>query len=301
MSNARGKAVDNTHLSIDQAEQRGFIHRDYLAHCLRWSHVMKDLGIGQAYKNSRILDVGCGKDVAFAKTLYSSRFIVEHFLGVDVNKPSSLNMQPFHTGRFPIDVFGSTDFADDEDVQLDLKDNELIVNGQCFKMPNILTCFEVIEHVEPKHAIGILNRMLAILKLGKGTAYISTPCYDAHVGAAANHVNEITHEALGAKLEDLGFYIEGVWGTFASIRDYKHRLAEQEGLPELFEKLRAYYDVNYLATVFAPLFPSESRNCLWKLKATTSDNVSEPPKFRSLHSIQGPWGSSEKWEEWNDG
>jgi hypothetical protein len=33
MANARGKSIDNTHLSIDQAEERGFIHRDYIAHC----------------------------------------------------------------------------------------------------------------------------------------------------------------------------------------------------------------------------------------------------------------------------
>ena len=39
MANARGKEIDNTHLSIDQAEARGFIHRDYIAHCLRWTHV----------------------------------------------------------------------------------------------------------------------------------------------------------------------------------------------------------------------------------------------------------------------
>ena len=43
MANARGKEIDNTHLSIDQAEERGFIHRDYIAHCLRWTHVAKYL------------------------------------------------------------------------------------------------------------------------------------------------------------------------------------------------------------------------------------------------------------------
>ena len=44
MANARGKSIDNTHLSIDQAEERGFIHRDYIAHCLRWTHVAKWMG-----------------------------------------------------------------------------------------------------------------------------------------------------------------------------------------------------------------------------------------------------------------
>ena len=44
MANARGKKVDTTYLSIDNAEERGFLHRDYIAHCLRWSHVVKYLG-----------------------------------------------------------------------------------------------------------------------------------------------------------------------------------------------------------------------------------------------------------------
>ena len=43
MANARGKEIDNTHLSIDQAEARGFIHRDYIAHCLRHLSVIASI------------------------------------------------------------------------------------------------------------------------------------------------------------------------------------------------------------------------------------------------------------------
>ena len=56
MANARGKEIDNTHLSIDQAEERGFIHRDYIAHCLRWTHVAKYLHLKSRYKTARIID-----------------------------------------------------------------------------------------------------------------------------------------------------------------------------------------------------------------------------------------------------
>ena len=38
------RKIDKTHLSCDQAEERGFLHRDYIAHCLRWSHIVKHLG-----------------------------------------------------------------------------------------------------------------------------------------------------------------------------------------------------------------------------------------------------------------
>ena len=58
MANARGKEIDNTHLSIDQAEARGFIHRDYIAHCLRWTKIAKDLNLGGKYKEADIIDVG---------------------------------------------------------------------------------------------------------------------------------------------------------------------------------------------------------------------------------------------------
>ena len=58
MANERGKSVDKTFLSIDNAEERGFLHRDYIAHCLRWTHVVKWLHQGGRYKTARILDVG---------------------------------------------------------------------------------------------------------------------------------------------------------------------------------------------------------------------------------------------------
>ena len=69
MANARGKEIDNTHLSIDQAEARGFIHRDYIAHCLRWTHVSKYLHLQARYKTARVIDIGCGKDMPLALSL----------------------------------------------------------------------------------------------------------------------------------------------------------------------------------------------------------------------------------------
>ena len=77
MANARGKTVDTTYLSVDQATERGFLHRDYIAHCLRWSHVIKYLGTSARYKTAKILDVGCGKEMPLAKSLHSSRMAPE--------------------------------------------------------------------------------------------------------------------------------------------------------------------------------------------------------------------------------
>ena len=93
----RGRAIDKTHLSCEQAEERGFLHRDYIAHCLRWSHVVKHLGIKNRYKTAQILDIGCGKETPLIKTLYTMRMTPEVYVGVDYNKqPPRPSENPIH-------------------------------------------------------------------------------------------------------------------------------------------------------------------------------------------------------------
>lgn len=305
MANARGKHIDNTHLSIDQAENRGFIHRDYIAHCLRWSHVVKR--INRVYQHARILDIGCGRDVPLAKTLYSSRLIVKEYIGVDYNPHSTFDLSAFHSGKFPISTFGRVDFASDQ-VWFDrAADGQPLLNirgdngEDYFRMPNILVSFEVMEHIEPSHVCAMLKKAAECLKLAeeldgmKPRFFLSTPNFDPHVGAAGNHVNEMKHEALGWLIEDCGLAIENESGTFASLRDYKHKLFnDYKGSERLFEDLSSYYDVNYLATIFAPLYPVQARNCLWELVAAPEDYER---KYSSPDKSWGPWTSSEHWED----
>ena len=85
------REIDKTHLSCEQAEERGFLHRDYIAHCLRWSHVVKHLQ--NKYKTARILDIGCGKETPLIKTLYTMRMTPEMYTGIDMNK---LPWKPIH-------------------------------------------------------------------------------------------------------------------------------------------------------------------------------------------------------------
>ena len=245
MSNKRGKAIDNTHLSMDLAETRGFIHRDYIAHCLRWSHVAGFLSQKKRYLSADILDIGCGKDVPLLRLLYSSRLIpvTGSYTGIDYNYLE----KPFNMGKFPYELIGSTDVCEWDD------------RGDTFA---VITCFEVLEHVEPGHSFRMLKRMRELVEDG-GDIFISTPCFNGQ--AAANHVNEMTFEALKAMIQLAGLKIQNVYGTFASIRDYKGYIA-RDGLQTLFDKLSAYYDTNYLSTIFAPLYPEHARNALWHLK-----------------------------------
>lgn len=270
MANARGKSIDNTHLSIDQAEARGFIHRDYIAHCMRWSHVVKQMYKRNRYKTARVFDIGCGVDVPLARTLYSQKLIPESYIGIEYNKPEKINLSAFSaTSRFPLHVYGGIDFATD---QVDIsQEGVLLVKGEQHTLPNLFTCFEVLEHIEPDHVRRVLTKVASMMYMVADEDplfFMSTPNYDPHVGAAANHVNEMKHQALNCLLEDLGFEISEEYGTFASQTDYKEQFLHDfptDG-PAIFSQLGHYYDSNYLATVLAPLYPSRARNCLRVLR-----------------------------------
>lgn len=294
--NKRGKSVDKTYLSVDQAEERGFIHRDYLAHCLRWSHVCKKLYEKNSYKTSVVLDVGCGRELPMAKMLYSSRLIPRHYFGVDVGPIEDSACAKIAKGKFPHTVFENTNVL--EIAASDFKELE----------PNIVTCFEVLEHVEPKMMIQMLHHLRAITS-EDCRFFFSTPCWN-RTDCADNHVNEMTYEALGSVFERNGFVITDVHGTFASIRDYQHLLGSHQRtiekdfglmLADVFDKLRSYYDSNVLSCIFAPLFPAQSRNCLWELRKDLykSPRPGDAPvtKFPLLENCSKPWGSSQLQEE----
>jgi hypothetical protein len=109
----------------------------------------------------------------------------------------------------------------------------------------------------------------------------------------------MTYQALGSLIEDLGFNVQGVYGTFASISDYQAELGNFEGtnLVPAFTALREYYDTNVLSTIFAPLFPGKSRNCLWHLTKKTGESASQARLYPALEQVPGPWSQSLSWKE----
>lgn len=300
MANARGKTIDTTHLSADTAFERGIIHRDLISHCLRWTHVVKFMHQKNMYKNARVLDIGCGVDMPLAKTLYTNRMAVQQYVGVDYNKPERFKTEMFHTGKMPVRAFGGVDFA--KHVLVSADGYQIAGVAGAFNLPNVITCFEVLEHVEPEHARRMLEKMHELVLAAEEngdpcTVFVSTPCYDSQVGAAANHVSEITRDALGSLIEDIGFKITGNWGTFASQRDYKdslQRVYPKDGL-SIFNKLSEYYDSNYVATIMAPLFPEHSRNNLWQLEHREKGDNNY--RFPNLEDVKHPWSSSTNWRD----
>lgn len=309
-------------MSLDLAEERGLIHRDYIAHCFRWSHVAKFLNQGHRYKDAVVLDAGCGKEMPLAKLLYVNKMSPRYYCGVDANK---FDIPEMLVGKkIPINVWSETDFCalEPEDVGLDIgapsdgKAPEIsqfaddgrwfTATGRVLELPNVLTCFEVLEHCAP----AICRRMLQhFLELTSQDChyFISTPCWNG--SAAENHVNEMTFGALGSLLEDLGFKVEGVYGTFASIADYQGELSavtvydkstgkevSRTDMRDVFMALRNYYDTNALATIFAPLFPAQARNCLWHL-TRRADPLPNHVMFTKLETQPTPWSQHSNWIE----
>lgn len=291
------RQIDKTHLSLDMAEDRGILHRDYIAHCFRWSHVAKHLQ--KMYKDAFVLDVGCGKEMPLAKTLYSNRLIPRRYVGVDVNRFDIPEM--LMGKKIPVTIWPETDFC-----ALTIED----LDGE---LADVATCFEVLEHVTPEHARRICLKIRGAIKPFEGRAFISTPCWNG--SAAGNHINEMTYHALEALLEDCGFKIEGVHGTFASIRDYEPLLGPRNvtDMPlkmdgetvlvptfrKAFEQLREYYDSNALSVLFAPMFPEHSRNCIWTL-STNPDLIAQTSTVQGSKMFdlqERPWSQHPLWRE----
>lgn len=276
MSNPNRK-IDKTHLSADTTEDRQIIHRDVIAHCLRWSHVAKYLHQNQRYKDAHILDIGCGREQPLAKMLYSNRLVPSNgsYTGVDYNKLTLEPMLEAAAKRFPINLIGEKAFPDCELPR---------------EKYDIITCFEVLEHVQPLGSYRILEGIEKLLS-DDGVAFVSTPNYDEDTGAAANHINELKYETTEALIRRAGLEIESHFGTFASIKDYKEAI-KADGLQELFDSLRAYYDSNYLATIFAPLYPSKARNVLWRIKKQKTGELFTT----KISDLKQPLSSSNEWQ-----
>jgi SAM-dependent methyltransferase len=277
--NAKGKSIDTTSLHlVGHTAIYGEIHRDYLAHCLRYSHVARYLNEGKRCSSSHILDVGCGSEAPLARLLRSMMMVFKtgSYTGVDYG-PVAWPWPKTSPEKARTRFIERADFAT---VELPRDEYDAIV------------CFEVLEHVEPLHAFTMLKRMAALLR-PKGAAFISTPCYDSVVGPAKNHVNEMSFNGLEALLWAAGFEVERVWGTFASQKDYKGLLKSRGIDAELWSSLSSYYDSSVLSCLFAPLFPERARNCIWKLRSGDRPvllNVAERKRLAGSDH-----GSSERW------
>lgn len=238
-----------------------YVHRDYASHYFRWGWASR-----HCKPDTRLLDLGSGQDLALARVLVYHNGIPESMVAVDLNKLQG-HVQPKW-----LTVYDETNLCDPE-VQMQL----LEAHGPF----NLITSFEVIEHMPPEDGdqlLGAIHRLLS----DDGYALISTPVFNGK--AAANHIHEYTIPELQEKIERAGFRVVERYGTFASYHDVKRGVEEwaarygsekmlgaqskealARGLVDFYEGCRAFYSDDVMANFMAPMLPDHSRNNAWKI------------------------------------
>lgn len=233
---------NKTQLTPKNEFEKHIYHRDQFAHYFRWTHVLKNAKIGQ-----KILDMGCGSG-EMIEVFYRNRYRPEKFVGIDIRDKVPEKLK-------------NLDFV------------EILVKDLCKPFDlnekfDIITSFEVVEHIGHENLDAYLQNMVKHCKLGT-RIYLSTPNYDPSVGAAKNHIingeiGEWDHFELAERLEKY-FNIKYRFGTFASQKDYKLELTGWK--LEAFNELNKYYDTNLLSNLMAPMIDaSKARNCLWVME-----------------------------------
>ncbi|MEK7111888.1 MAG: methyltransferase domain-containing protein, partial [Patescibacteria group bacterium] len=199
---------------------------------------------------------GCGTSMNLAEVFYRNMYKPNKYLGLDIR---DLNIK----GKKLIEL----DWCEFKKQNLISEINEKGFNW------DLITSNEVIEHIGKQNADKFLQNILNNCS-EKTKVLISTPNYDENVGAAGNHTydsgdgrgivpQEFTYNELKLLFEKY-FIIEEVYGTFASQKDYKHLMNDWQR--QMFDNLYKYYDSNLLSNLMAPMFPEQSRNCIWILR-----------------------------------
>lgn len=237
------RIINKTQLNIDLAAERGIIHRDYISHALRWTHIAKWMAKLRNLENFSILDVGCA-DFPLLRTIYTNKICPKFYMGVDGrNMAGKEGIKPNFEYEFKQMDFGVESLPSCK-----------------YGSWNIITFLEVLEHGSKEIGIKILENIKSVMS-EETVLFLSTPCF-SEKGQAENHVYEWKHEELKEQLNSM-FNIEACYGTFASQSEIIPVMDEHE--LSVFNKLRDYYDSNFLSVIFAPNHPEASRNAIYRL------------------------------------
>jgi len=229
------REFDQTQLKLAQFKHQP--HKDYLGHILRWGFASKFVD-----KKKKVLDVGCGQEQPFARSLGGANpnSVPELYVGCDLNKiKTPIKRKNFHT----MDEFNFTKSYRKLKRQFGLFD--VIVN------------FEVFEHMQMEHGRKLLKGMRSLLA-EDGKLIFSMPVYSDRYKMARNHINELRKEEIEAELHRAGFKIIAQYGTFGNWHDIKKCMSKKE--IETYKTCGEFYSNDLLGCFLSPKYPEAARN-----------------------------------------
>ncbi len=229
------REFDQTQLKLAQFKYQP--HKDYLGHIFRWGFASKYVN-----KNVAVLDVGCGQEMPFARSLGGSNpnSVPSKYVGVDLNKiPNPVTRKNFYV---------------EDEFNFTKKFRALKRQHGQF---DVIVNFEVFEHMTMGHARKLLKGMRYLLA-ENGVLIFSTPVYCSTYKQANNHINEVTKKEMEDELHKAGFKIIKQFGTFANINDIK-KVATKDELAS-HKAMAEFYGNEILGCYLSPKYPEASRN-----------------------------------------
>ncbi len=242
MANSRTKDGEDITREFDQtqlkmAQFKYTPHKDYLGHIFRWGFASKFVD-----RSKKVLDVGCGQEQPFARSLGGANpnSVPASYVGVDLNKiPKAVNRKNFVTK----DEFNFT------------KNYRKL--GKEFGKFDVIVNFEVFEHMTMEHGRKLLKGMHHLLA-EDGILIFSMPIYSDRYKMARNHINELRKAEIEAELHRAGFIIEKQYGTFGNWNDLKKVATKDE--VALYKTLGSFYSNDLLGCYMSPKYPEAARN-----------------------------------------
>lgn len=259
----------------------GMTSQDYFVHMLRFSKVV-DLVHGK-----NIFDIGCGKYVNLLKAICQMRRGPDYkaYIGTDYGQ-----CQRWRPNYAPIWdktlIYDGMDFTDTGDVDVLINALEQAFEGE----PFIITCFEVLEHMDfemQNKFLYNLSRILHNPKLNIECCLFSTPNHNG--SPAKNHISEISY-----KLEEEMFARFDIQIAQAQGLSAWKKFCKQENLATGFSapKYTEFMPDVLQKMIWAAALPRQfSNNILYSL-TSTKDKLKEYDELR-----KEPY----KWGEYRQG
>lgn len=203
----------------------GMTSQDYFVHMLRFSKVV-DMVHGQ-----NIFDIGCGKYTNLLKALCMMRRGPDYkcYIGTDYGKV--IKWRPEYKPIWDKTlIYEGMDFTADEDVAVLINALEQVFG----KEPFIITCFEVLEHMDfemQNRFIYNLSRILHNKNLNVQCCLFSTPNHNG--SPAKNHISELSYILEEEMFDRYGILVAQAQGLSAWKKFHKkENIADGQPVPQ---------------------------------------------------------------------